>query len=248
MKKLPLSIIALAVALGLVAGLAGCCGIVKSCLQQVLILGQPQGQTVITNTDATLSVYALAGPPFANSGLTYQWQFNGIQIEMTNLDYNWSNIPGATSNSITISSVQLTNVGYYRVLVSAPGSSTVTSDAAALQAITAGSFDVYGTPIAGSDGHYCSGSFAGYIPYTNFWAVASTNLAITAKDAVPTAGSQVGYLGWWGDPGCGSSGSVSKSPPFVPPFGSPKYQFTLYFSGSIPSSPRPYPLQLTNLQ
>src|SRR5207253_2756916 len=126
---------------------------------------------------------------------------------------------------------------------------------AALQAITAGSINVYGTPIAASDGNYCSGSFAGYIPYTNCppcglwgWAVANTSISITAKDGAATAGSQVGYYGCYGDPGCGSSGSVTKSPPFTLPTGSPRYQFTLYFSGSIPSTPRPYPLNLTNLQ
>jgi hypothetical protein len=76
---------------------------VKSCLHQVLILHQPQSQTVLTNADATFSVYALVGPPFTTSGLSYQWQFNSTLLDGNN---NWANVAGETSSSITIKNVK----------------------------------------------------------------------------------------------------------------------------------------------
>ena len=177
-------------------------------------------------------------------------------LDPMNPNANWTNCtcPGATSSTITITNVQLSDVGYYRVLVSA-GGNTVTSDAPYLQAITGGSINVFGTPIAGSVGNYCSATFVGYIPYTNCpkcgnwgWAVVNTAQAITATDALNPNISSVGYWGCYGDPGCANNGTVTKQPPFTLPYGSPRYQFTLYFSNAVPSTPRPYPLTLTNLQ
>jgi len=232
--------------LGLILGLAGCCCIVKSCLRQVLILGQPQSVVNTTNTDASFSVYAVAGPPFTTNGLTYQWQVNTTLLDPMDPNTNWFNCtcPGATTSSIEITNVQLSDVGYYRVLVSAPGTTTVTSAAPYLQVVIPGSIIVNGTPIGGhGPASPCTGGpFVGYIPFTNFYIVSNMSLSITAKDHVPTPNSRIAYLGFYGDPGCGVQ-TVTKPPPHI----SNKYQFNLYFQGSIPSAPRPYPIELFNL-
>jgi hypothetical protein len=60
----------------------------------------------------TFSVNATAGP------LTYQWQRNG------------ANVPGATNASITITNVQATNAGVYRILVRNPHGSVLSPPAA----------------------------------------------------------------------------------------------------------------------
>jgi len=252
-------LVALAGLMGLILGLAGCCSMVKSCLQQVLILGQPQSEVVFTNADATFSVYAVAGPPFTNTGLTYQWQVNTYLLDPMNPDANWTNCtcPGATTSSIEITNVQLSDVGYYRVLVSASGSTTVTSAAPYLQVVTPGSIIVNGTPIAGSGGgsSYCPGAptFVGYIPFTNssadkLWAVIDTSQLISGADNVPTTNSRAVFIGSRGDMAC-SVQTVSKSPPItIANHCSPEYQFKIYFVGTIPTTPRPYPASLTNLQ
>jgi hypothetical protein len=276
MKKLSVKLVAVVGLVGLVVGLAGCCSIFKSCLPppSILILGQPQSELVLSNGEADFSVNAVLGPSFTTTGLTYQWQVNKVLLDSISTNANWTNCtcPGATTSSITISNVQLSDVGYYRVLVSAPGASIVTSAAPYLQEITVGSTIVNGTPIASSSGagNYCSGlSYTGYIPYTNnpgagAWgfAVVKQISSIGAADAgpasgggagVPTPGTQVGYFGYNGDPGCGGpppqgkGGSVSKpADTFSPPNGSSRYQFTLYFPGGVPTGT--YTLSLTNLQ
>ena len=250
MKKLLVRLVSLIALMGLILGLAGCCSIVKSCLQQVLILGQPQNIVNFTNTEASFTVYAVAGPPFTTNGLTYQWQVNTNLLDPMDPNTNWFNWtgPGATTSSIDITNVQLSDVGYYRVLVSAPGSTTVTSAAPYLQVIIPGSIIINGTPIAGNGGgNYCSGGpFAGYIPYSKYYTVANTGLAISAADGVPTANSRVAYMGFYGDAACGIQ-TISKSPPItIQNQGSPSYQFILYFKNSVPPSPRPYPLKITN--
>src|SRR5262245_34670702 len=72
MKKLSPKVVAVVAVLALIVGLSGCCCIVKSCLRQVLIVGEPQSLVYLTNVDATFRVYAVVGPPYTNSGLTYQ--------------------------------------------------------------------------------------------------------------------------------------------------------------------------------
>jgi uncharacterized protein YegL len=65
------------------------------------ILTQPVSQTVVQGTNVTFNVTAKGVAP-----LYYQWYFNG-----TNL------LTGATSSSITISNVQVANVGSYQLVV-----------------------------------------------------------------------------------------------------------------------------------
>jgi hypothetical protein len=78
----------------------------------------PQDLTVQAGATANFSVTASGSPP-----LTYQWLFNG------------TNLPGATSSSLTLVNVQGANAGSYSVQVS-NGSGSTTSAAATLTVIT----------------------------------------------------------------------------------------------------------------
>jgi hypothetical protein len=90
------------------AGSAGKCGpqIAPS------ILTQPQNQTVTVGGSATFTVVADGTFP-----LSYQWQFNG------------TNLLGATSNSLTLANIQLSDAGDYSVLVTNPVSFVASSNA-----------------------------------------------------------------------------------------------------------------------
>src|SRR5206468_2601819 len=76
---------------------------------------QPQDQAVFSGQDATFSVLASGTAP-----LTYQWYYNTNTL-----------VPDATNASLTLAGVQLSNAGYYSVIVSNDYGS-VTSDAAQL--------------------------------------------------------------------------------------------------------------------
>jgi sugar lactone lactonase YvrE len=80
----------------------------------VMITAQPSNQVTRAGGTATFSVAATGYP-----APTYQWTFGT------------TNLPGATSNALTISNVQLTNLGSYAVLVSNAYSSQL-SDSATL--------------------------------------------------------------------------------------------------------------------
>ena len=77
-----------------------------------VITAQPLSQSQVPGLDATFTVSAGGTPP-----LGYQWQFNG------------SNIPGASATSYTVTSVQTTNLGAYRVVVSNSVDSLASSNA-----------------------------------------------------------------------------------------------------------------------
>lgn len=66
----------------------------------ILLITQPQSQSPLPGSTVTLTV-AAQGP----SPLGYQWQFNG------------TNLPGATNNSLTLTNVQSSQAGQYNVLV-----------------------------------------------------------------------------------------------------------------------------------
>jgi hypothetical protein len=72
------------------------------------VTAAPQPQTVYAGQDATFAVAA------AGTGLTYQWQFNGIDI------------PGATGPTLTVTGTEPTNVGNYSVTVIQDGGSVTT--------------------------------------------------------------------------------------------------------------------------
>jgi uncharacterized repeat protein (TIGR03803 family) len=129
------------------------------------ITTQPASLTRVVGTAATFSVTAAGDQP-----LTYQWQMNGINLT------NAGNISGATSSTLTFSSVTMSNIGNYSVVVSnslfsvsskLAGLSVVTinSPSAALTSLRlfngtgSGTFP-YGGLIQGKDG-YLYGTTAG---------------------------------------------------------------------------------------
>jgi hypothetical protein len=118
---------------------------------------QPTNQLVGVGTTAILAVTVTNGtPPFS-----YQWQMDGMNL--VNGHTNGATISGATSNVLTISNVQLTNIGSYRVIVTNMVGS-VTSSVAVLtvqstpvfvlqptnQAIAVGSNAIFVTTVIGT--------------------------------------------------------------------------------------------------
>src|SRR5438552_14087011 len=100
------SIITRAAMAGLLTSLIGCkcVGPVQvSSDGRLVILQEPQSQTVLTNSPVSFSVIAMhIGPPATNA-IAYQWRFNGGVI--TN----------ATNSTYSIASAQFSNVGEYDV-------------------------------------------------------------------------------------------------------------------------------------
>ncbi|HEX3717612.1 MAG TPA: immunoglobulin domain-containing protein [Verrucomicrobiae bacterium] len=82
------------------------------------ILVQPSGQTYLPGATATLSLKAVGTLP-----LHYQWQLNG------------SPLPGATTNSLTVTNLQLNNAGSYSVVITDSAGSAVSSNAPVLVAL-----------------------------------------------------------------------------------------------------------------
>jgi hypothetical protein len=80
--------------------------------QPPVITMQPTNQTVIAGQTAAFSVSANGTPP-----LSYHWAFNT------------TNIVGATNASLILANVQLTNAGFYSVLVTNRYGSTLSSNA-----------------------------------------------------------------------------------------------------------------------
>jgi hypothetical protein len=81
------------------------------------ITQHPQTQTVVAGAPASFHVSATAGQP-----LTYQWQFNGI------------NLRGATQDTLQIKAAWPAQAGHYRALVTAAGL-TITTRPALLKII-----------------------------------------------------------------------------------------------------------------
>ncbi|MGA3163555.1 MAG: FG-GAP-like repeat-containing protein, partial [Verrucomicrobiota bacterium] len=80
--------------------------------QSPTIISQPTNQTVMVGETAGFSVTAIGIPP-----LSYQWNFNG------------TNIAGATSATLTLTNVLLSQSGNYAVLVTNFGGSILSSNA-----------------------------------------------------------------------------------------------------------------------
>jgi hypothetical protein len=123
---------------------AGGAGMIKTPVAPVIV-DQPQPQTVAAGADATFAVTATGTGP-----LSYQWQYNP-NGQSTNQSTNtmlslWvdlvdgDRISGATTDTLTISSVEEGDAGQYQVVVSNPVG-TVVSDPAALT-VTTSSLDV----------------------------------------------------------------------------------------------------------
>jgi hypothetical protein len=107
------------VALSNVTGLVFTRPAVVRVFDRPIITSQPQSTNVLVGTNVILSVTASSPSP-----ITYQWQFNGI------------NVAGATNASYAIINAQIDpHTGYYRVLVS-DAVSNVWSETATLLVLT----------------------------------------------------------------------------------------------------------------
>jgi probable HAF family extracellular repeat protein len=95
------------------------------------ITAQPQSLVVNAFNDASFSVTATGTPP-----LGYQWSVNG------------TNIPGATSSSLTIAKVVQTNLGTYSVLVTNASGTTNSANA------TLSMYPFLATPFSGLDTYW----------------------------------------------------------------------------------------------
>jgi len=78
----------------------------------ILITAQPQSQSVLSGSNVSFSVTATAA-----TTMVYQWLFNGAPIT------------GATNSSLALASVQATNAGSYKVVITNPTSTKTSADA-----------------------------------------------------------------------------------------------------------------------
>ncbi len=101
------------------------------------IISQPLSQDMYSGDTVTFSVGTIGG----NTGLTYQWTFNG------------TNIQGATNSSYTISCAYTNNQGDYAVIVS-DGTTSVTSATATLTTFGTGLYSNYVVPVTSSRQDY----------------------------------------------------------------------------------------------
>jgi hypothetical protein len=132
------------------------------------IIQQPTNQIVQLGSDATLNVNA------GGSELSYQWFFTDTNWQVgTNVFYGATNeIPGATNSSLVLTDLQLTNAGYYEVVVANLGGSVISQFA---------SLSVYAdaTPVLSGTLNPISGQFQLYITGQtglDYTLEASTNL------------------------------------------------------------------------
>jgi len=100
------------------------------------IITEPQSRTVLAGSNATFTVVATGTPP-----PTYQWQLDKL------------NVPGATAPTLTLTNVQATNAGNYRVVVS--NSADVATSQMATLTVVPGSAQ----PEFGSNGIFVDGRF-----------------------------------------------------------------------------------------
>lgn len=107
---------------------------------QPTITLQPKNQTASLFATATFRVGAMGTNPFS-----YQWQFNGVPI------------PDAVSNSLAIPSVQRTNAGSYRVVIT-DASGSVTSSVATLIIVPFNALYCFGYSWTDTQGLFPDGS------------------------------------------------------------------------------------------
>jgi hypothetical protein len=238
-------LIALAMIAGSIACLTGCC---TFCKHQLMIVTQPEDQTVPIGENATFTIGAVKGPPLTTNGITYQWQENhtpDISLSST----NWTDISGATVSSYTVPNVQLTNVGFYRVMVS--GSGPISSDVASLSMIDSGGGGgglppVFGAPKSapGTSGP-CPGPYAGSVSYTKTvangwgWTPMAGVAPYVAADGTMRTDTKVQMSG------SAHPGPCSNTPVSATTLQDAKYRFTIFFPNNVPAT-NAYPIQLTN--
>ncbi len=155
----------------------------------IVITSQPTNQTVYVGNAATLAVAASGTPP-----LSFQWSFNS------------NNVTGGTNATLSLSNVQLTNGGYYSVVIS-NSYGAITSSMANLTVLLPATITSQPQSVTATAGDTVSFSVvaAGSLPLSFQWSLNSTNLAgatnatLTLTDVQPNqAGNysvQVSNLG-----------------------------------------------------
>jgi len=114
----------------------GACNSVTNCATLTVaaapaITGQPQNFNGVQGNTATFSVTATGVGP-----LTYQWRYNGVNL------VNGGQVAGATSATLTLSTLNSTNEGSYDVIVNnCAGSITSVAAVLGVRPITAVYFD-----------------------------------------------------------------------------------------------------------
>jgi len=211
----------------------------------VIIIKQPASQTVVLGSNATFSVLAVKAPPFTTNGVSYQWQKNPVQL---NGNLYWTNIPGETSPTLSITNAGTNDVGYYRAIAQA-GAATSTSEPVPLVLCVFGSLTVIGTPVVSSGTTAsCCTNYIGYVLYPDNpnsngeWGFIPIDHTATAAAADLNRGSTI--LEGEGNQGDGPpklpcvlttwkvpNGSVG---PTIPSTG---YAITVYFPSSGPPVP-----------
>ncbi|HWW02860.1 MAG TPA: immunoglobulin domain-containing protein [Candidatus Acidoferrum sp.] len=158
------------------------------------IITQPQSQAQSFGGSVTFAVDA------TGASLRYQWQFGS------------SNIPSATASSYTISSVNITNAGGYRVVLTNSFGS-LTSSVATLTVLP---YIVSGPTnqevLAGHSANFFV-SAAGSPPLTYFWYFNATNLQSTATPTNLTVSqAQITNAGNYNVVISNSGGSITSAP------------------------------------
>lgn len=241
-------IILFAACILLTVGATSCCWICGS-HSGIVIVRQPQDQAVHAGAKAAFTVRAEARFPDSPHRLSYQWQYNGTQLDgelyWTNL-MDCRSVTGSKSAELAIVNVQVERCGFYRVLIT--GSQTKKSAPAELQLYDlsiagdgGNAIAVYGTPrsSSGTTGK-CPGKYYGVVKYSSGWTVADSTSTCAARDAQRTD-TAMDYIGLTaGDPGCTNTSGLLMFKPV-----STKYEFDVYFVNK-PVATGQYLIYLTN--
>ncbi len=193
------------------------------------ITAQPVDQAVSVGANATFSVQSVNGD-------SYQWQFNGVDIE------------GQTNSTLTIENVGINDAGLYSCNVSQSGGDTVPTRAASLNVVEpldsgGDQLIVFGGPkLGGGTIGTCPGTFVGYVNYTKTiaqgwgWVPLTNTIVFTAADGSGRTDTKIGYTGKYGDTGCGQTTVTIPNPPQAPVTGSQFIFRVMCRQPTIPSS------------
>jgi len=204
-------------------------------LEIPLITTNPVSQTALSGGSATYTVAA------NGSGLTYQWQATNSALG------GFTNIVGATTNTLTLTSVSTNNAAYYQVIVANGNGSVTSAPPAALNILPATELiDVdigtsagkqSGAAVLGAPGDIWNGVAAG----GSFSPVVDTGSNIVAGVAVvPQAGvTSYNYNGTGGS--AVDSGTAALMNDFMFSY-NPSVPFTVSVTGLSPYINSPFAL------